>query len=515
MEINIGKILLAIGMISIQNLTMLGQNALTDAFKNIEYKGEIESTISDKKTPLWLNANKYGVSGTEGDFGVLRLGIKHKTSTDSLRKWRIGYEAEIAAGYGLDGNSILPTNLYTDFEYKKVRISVGIKEREIAFKNNKLSSGGQTFGKNAAPIPEIRFELPNYISITGKSKWAAIKGHFGYGWMTDGKWQKNYVPQGNRYAKGVRYHSKAGYLKIGNEEKFPLTFEGGLEMACQFGGTIYYPAGRDGTYADKLVIKTGVKEYINAIFGLGSDATDEEYANAAGNTVGSWLMSLKYHGKNWSARVYYDHYFEDHSMMFLQYGWRDGMIGAEIELPNNPICNTMVYEYLGTTYQSGPIYHDHTTAIPDQISGIDNYYNHNLYQGWQHWGQGIGNPLLTSPLYKNDKTLNFSSNRIKSHHIGLQGTPYNGLNYRLLFSHTKSWGTYATPLPNILQQNNFLCELTYDIPYNAYKIIAKPRLAFWNNGWKVRVAYALDRGDLTGNSNGFMLGISKSGVLIK
>ena len=97
----------------------------------------------------------------------------------------------------------------------------------------------------------------------------------------------------------------------------------------------------------------------------------------------------------------------------------------------------------------------------------------------------------------------------------MQGTPYNGLNYRLLFSHTKSWGTYATPLPNILQQNNFLCELTYDIPYNAYKIIAKPRLAFWNNGWKVRVAYALDRGDLTGNSNGFMLGISKSGVLIK
>ena len=30
----------------------------------------------------------------------------------------------------------------------------------------------------------------------------------------------------------------------------------------------------------------------------------------------------------------------------------------------------------------------------EQISAKDNYYNHYLYQGWQHWGMGIGLSLI-------------------------------------------------------------------------------------------------------------------------
>ncbi len=42
------------------------------------------------------------------------------------------------------------------------------------------------------------------------------------------------------YADGMLYHSKAGYLKIGNEGSFfPLSVELGLEMAAEFGGTPY------------------------------------------------------------------------------------------------------------------------------------------------------------------------------------------------------------------------------------------------------------------------------------
>ena len=494
---------------------IVGQNMWQDAIHNVEYKGEMETTFSDHATPLWMNANKYGVSGTKGNFGLLKLGIKHDTNSDSLKNWRIGYQGEVVIGYGLDGNIAMPTNLYADIEYKKVRISAGIKERPAMMKNNQLSSGSFTFGTNAAPIPQIRFEVPEYISITGKSNWAAIKGHFGYGWMTDGKWQKQYIPEGGRYAKKAKYHSKAGYLRVGNANRFPLTFEGGLEMACQFGGDIYYPWGRDGVFAEKLHIKAGVKEYINAIFGLGSDATDEEYANAGGNTVGSWMMSLKYQGKDWSTRLYYDHFFDDHSMMFFQYGWRDGLLGIEIDFPKNPVCQTFVYEFLNTTYQSGPVYHDHTDAIPDQISGVDNYYNHILYQGWQHWGQSIGNPLITSPLYKNNNTLDFSSNRIRAHHFGVTGSPYKGLNYRLIYSYSQSWGTYSIPYPNIQKQNNFLCELTYNIPYNLKNLITKPSSAFWGSNWKIKVAYALDRGQLTGYNHGIMLGVSKMGWLVK
>lgn len=80
--------------------------------------------------------------------------------------------------------------------------------------------------------------------------------------------------------------------------------------------------------------------------------------------------------------------------MFLQYGWLDGMVGIEATLPKNRFVDHIVYEFVKTTYQSGPIYHDHTPEIKDQISGQDNYYNHNMYAGWQHWGQALGNPYL-------------------------------------------------------------------------------------------------------------------------
>ena len=100
---------------------IVGQNMWQDAIHNIEYKGEMEATCSDHSTPLWLNANKYGVSGTQGNFGLLKLGIKHDTKSDSSRNWRIGYQAEVAVGYGLDRNIVIPTNLYADIEYKKVR----------------------------------------------------------------------------------------------------------------------------------------------------------------------------------------------------------------------------------------------------------------------------------------------------------------------------------------------------------------------------------------------------------
>ena len=71
--------------------------------------------------------------------------------------------------------------LYVDVDYRKVRLSLGSKERTMMMKNNWLSSGSQTFGINARPIPEVRIELPDYISISGKKNWLAIKGHFGYG----------------------------------------------------------------------------------------------------------------------------------------------------------------------------------------------------------------------------------------------------------------------------------------------------------------------------------------------
>lgn len=486
-------------------LSVRAQNALERAGKGISYSVEGSISVSDGNSPLWMNANRYGLSSVKGDNGYVGIGVCRSADLDSASQWRIGFGAELYGAYNFT-SSIVVQQLYADFDYRLVRLSVGSKERPMAFKNQQLSTGSHTLGINARPVPEVRFELPEYWSITGKSNWAAIKGHIGFGMMTDGNWQEDYVVPGYHYAKNALFHSKAGYLRIGNEEKFPLVFEGGLEMATQFGGTIYNPIGREGVYSDKLEMGTGLSDFVDALLGTGSDATDENYANAAGNTLGSWLFSLSYHGKDWKLRAYYDHFFEDHSMMFFEYGWKDGLIGVEATLPHNPFVSSVVYEFMNTTYQSGPVYHDCTTAVPDQISGIDNYYNHNLYQGWQHWGQSMGNALFTSPLYRNDGTLKFTGNRFKAHHVGICGSPLPCVDYRLLYTKIKNWGTYAAPAEDVLHGNSFLFELNYRLPRMN---------SWWGEGWKIGASFAMDRGKCIGNHTGFQLTIAKSGLLCK
>lgn len=475
------------------------QNALVRAAHGIDYTVEMEAKAGGDSSPLWLTANRHGLSSVSGDAGYLRAGIERPAAHDSLHKWRIGYGIDLAGAYNFT-SSVVVQQAYVDVAYKLVRLSVGAKERPMQLKNQRLSSGSQTLGINARPVPEVRFELPEYWSITGKSNWAAIKGHVGYGCLTDGGFQQDYAASaGNPYAKKVLYHSKAGYLRLGNAEKFPLTFEGGLEMACLFGGTSYQNTTW-GNYADAIKHPSDLGAFVDALFGVGGDSTDGDgYANASGNSLGSWLFSLKYHGRNWSARAYYDHFFEDHSMMFFEYGWRDGLWGLEVELPKNPAASTLVYEFMNTTYQSGPVYHDHTSAVPDQISGIDDYYNHALYAGWQHWGQAIGNPLFTSPLYSKDGSLRFRNNRFKAHHFGLSGQPVARLDYRLLFTWQKSWGTYASPYADVKYNRSFLAEAQWHFP----------------KGWRLSGSFGYDHGDIAGNNTGFALTLKKCGRLVK
>lgn len=483
-----------------------GQNALQDAFRNVGYEVSAQGTVGDGNNPLWLSSNKHGLSSTSENNGYLRAAISHDARSDSARNWRIGYGIDLAAGVNMTSPFVVQ-QLYADFDWKMLRMSIGAKEYPLELKNNALSSGGQTFGINARPVPQVRIGIPEYCNISGRSKMVHIKGFFGYGMLTDGRFQKDYANPGALYARKALYHAKAGYLKIGNEERFPLTLEGGLEMACIFGGTSYNAQTWDGYSSAPIKMGHSFKDFVDAFFGMGGDATDEQgYANATGNTLGSWLLRAKWQGRDWYVAAYYDHFFEDHSQMFGQYGWRDGMIGIDIGLPHNRFVDNLVYEYLKTTYQSGPVYHDQTAEIPDQISGVDNYYNHNLYPGWQHWGQAIGNPLYVSPLYRDDGTLTFSSNRFKAHHVGVSGSPVAGLQYRLLYTHERSLGTYANPFYEARTTNSFLIEANY-----AFQEKAKSR----SKGWGIGLAVGIDRGDLLGDNFGVQLTLKKTGILGK
>ncbi|MEG1546838.1 MAG: capsule assembly Wzi family protein, partial [Bacteroides sp.] len=354
--------------------------------KGLNYK--IETGINfgtGEHTPFWLTANKQGLSSVQKNNAYLRAGIYRPMEKD--KRFSYAYGLDMVGAYRFPASFI--QQAYVDFKYRFLELSLGSKERYGELKNNQLSSGGLTFSTNSRPIPQARISIEDYVIIPGTKKLFALKGHLAYGMFTDDKWQLDFIKSGNKHTKNALYHSKALFGRIGNEEVFPLVFEGGLEMAAQFGGK---------SIVNDVVINmpNSIKDFFKVFIPQGGDSDTPmgEQVNVYGNHLGSWSFSLSYHFNNWKVRGYYEHFFEDHSMMFGEYGWKDCLAGVEFTLPKNPIVSSFVYEYLGTKDQAGPAYHDTTESIPDQISAIDSYYNHGIYTGWQHWGQAIGNPLF-------------------------------------------------------------------------------------------------------------------------
>lgn len=474
------------------------QTICQDAFLEVEYEVSALLTTSEKHTPLWLLANRQGLSSVEKNNGYLRAKLFSVDTTLRDQNWHFSFGVDLVLPQGYTSHFVVQ-QLYAAMSYKDFQLSVGARERESEWMNNRLSSGAQTFGINARPIPQIRFEIPTYTRLLPKVDWLQVKGHFGYGYLTDGAFQERYVTQQTRYAQEVLYHSKAGYVKLEKKSGFPFWLEGGIEMAGLFGGRIYHYDKENPV----LKLSSNWKNFVNVVYGGGSDPTDGNYKNVGGNMLGSLLLSVGYKSKNWKIRAYLDHFFEDHSMLLFQYGWKDGLYGIELTPPANPIFDAFVYEYITTKDQSGPIFHNKTPQLPYQISALDNYYNHGLYLGWQHWGQAIGNPLYYTPLYEKDGSLNFWSNRFVGHHFGISGDPLKNWSYRLLFSHTKSWGVYEKPYDKPKYQNSFLTEISY---------LSKSEKSLWK-GWKLNLGIGYDQGTQHGKSWGVSLGVSKSGKL--
>ena len=371
---------------------------------------------------------------------------------------------------------------------------MGSKEWTGGFNNLRLSSGDLLFSNNSRPIPQARLSLPDYVKVPFTNGWIGIKGYLAYGAFTDDSWQRHAAKNGARHTKHVLFHSKGGTLMVGDTQRFPLTFEAGLQMGAQFGGQSMF----QGQVID---MPNGFKDWIKVFWPSagGGDTPSSEQLNVYGNHTGEWDFRLKWAPaeSDWSAALYYEHFFEDHSMMFFDYPWKDGLYGVQGRLPKNPFVSEILYEFLYTKDQSGPAYWDHTPDINYQISGRDMYYWHYIYNGWQHWGQGIGNPLLTSPIYNANHHLEFYSNRVVAHHIGFKGAPSSNVDYRVLLSYTKSWGTYYVPFQRTKENFSWLAEVKYHTK----------RLP----GWEASLSLAGDHGKLLGNSFGTMLTISKSG----
>lgn len=467
------------------------------ASQSLTYRVEFNGAAAGGDyAPFWHVSARQGLGSVDTESGYMRVALAGENSIGKS-KWTMNYGIDFVAAEN-HTSALFVQQAYVDFNWRMLSFSLGQKERWSILNNPRLSTGGLTESGNARPVPQIRVSIPRYHDFFGTGGWFTLRGCIAYGWFTDEDWQNDFAAEGTSHTVGVRYHYKNGYIKIGNADKFPLTFEAGLEMAAQFGGTLYNWLNTPGLNYHN---PSRFQDYLKVFVPTSGDSNynDFEQNNVAGNHLGSWNAALAWHGKDTDVRLYYEHVFDDHSQMFWEYGiWTEQLVGLELGFDNCRWIKSIVLEYFNLKNQSGPIYHDSTAEIPDQISSADNNYNNAWYGGWFNYGMIMGTPLVKSPVYNSNRMLESFNNRVEAFHIGFEGNPLSSLSYRLLLTKSNNWGSYRVPFTDIKENLSGLIELTYT--------------PSWATGWEAAASFAFDNGELYGNNNGAMLSIRKNGL---
>ena len=157
----------------------------------LTYRVEASATAGcGDYAPLWLTANRQGLSGVETRSAYLRAGVAWQRELN--RGWRVWAGLDLAGTYGQTAPFVVQ-QAYADVGWRWGNLSLGSKERWPEMKDPELSSGAMVEGSNARPVPQARLEIPEYVAVPGTKQWLALKGHIAYGRFTDDGWQRDFA----------------------------------------------------------------------------------------------------------------------------------------------------------------------------------------------------------------------------------------------------------------------------------------------------------------------------------
>lgn len=453
-------------------LFITGNNSLNA--QKLTMFAEYGATLhTGKHTPLWQVSKQHGLSSTNNNTYIRGSAFY----INKIRSWNveIGIDLVVAAGFT---STFIIHQAYADIRYKWIGLWLGSKEQNSALLNQQLSSGGLTWSGNARPIPQITIGILDYVHISPRIQ---VKAEISYGCFTDNNYQIKNVGDGYSYTKSIKYHHKSFFFRFGNPKRHWL-FDIGMSLDDQFGG--YKVGGKD-----EGNLGNGWKDFYHAL--IPRSGGDEAWYQ--GNYMGSEHLKLTYKGKSFLLSAYLENYYDDFSGMGKQNGF-DGLWGLEYKTFQSQIIKGIVLEYYQTTNQSGPI-HGPENSIVHKTGGADDYYNNTWYPGWVHWGMGMGNPLVASPIYNQNGNLAFQYNRVKAIHLGWSGDIIPEWTYRAKLSFNRTWGTPFKPTIEVLENFSTFAEFKY-VPNK------------WQ-GWSFTASAAFDIGDIYGDNLGFQFKVHK------
>ena len=336
----------------------------------LQYSAETNIiTGNGEFTPFYLMNNRGGVISFTPNNGYLRAGVSKKIDND--KRFSYGFGIDLIGSYNNDATIYLQ-QLYGEIKYRCLGLMIGSKEQYSLMRDRELSSGSMVWSGNSRPIPQVSVGIPHFVNFPGTNGWMQIKGEISYGIFVDDAYQKEHKGEGKPYSKHVLYHRK--YLILKFEKEKPFYGSIGIDMAAQFGGTIY-----DNPNFKTSVTKfpSGIKSFFKVFVPLsgGNDSPLIDQVNVTGNHLGSYLLEIGYRKKNWHAKLYHERYFDDHSGMIFKNKW-DGLWGIEYRTIKKKPITGAVFEIMNSKDQSGPFLFDKTEELPSDIVAL----SFNLYE---------------------------------------------------------------------------------------------------------------------------------------
>lgn len=450
--------------------------------------------------PYYMTANRHGLITQSAD--VMLLAAVQKP-LDLEKRFSWGAAAEVAAAWteqttyqryddataswtehDRNGRRLLLQQLYAEVKYRSVYLTGGIKQHKSKLLTEGLTSGDLTESANASAMPEVRAGFVDFQDIPFTNGWVQINGEISYGWFTDGGWWRNHFNyyDGHLTSGSVRSYR---YLYLRTKPSKPFSVTVGAQCATIFGGTRRRYV--DGALYTTSTYDKNLKDYIEAFLPV-SDKEDFRL----GNTLGSWDLSARYLLHNGTQlRAYFQWPWEDGSGIGRRNGF-DGLWGVEYTAPAKGWVDGAVVEYLDFTNQSGPLHwapaDSPGTTITGSCTGGDDYYNNAYYNSYAFYGMAMGSPMFRSPVFNTDGNPQFQATRMRGVHVSVCGSPFARLSYRAMLGYRRAWGNGYISFPSPLHATSAMLEASY--------AIASLR------GLNIRIALAMDHGNLTGNNSG-------------
>ena len=459
-------------------------------------------------SPYYLVSNRHGLIDERANTGYLRADVKGLLSRGD---WTFTSELDLLASAHAYSQLRLH-QLYATLSWRyRLNLTVGAREQGPVLRDFRLSSGSMVWSGNARPIPQVHLGTNSFLPLHFTNDWLEVFCDMHYGRYLDDDYLEEeyaqYVADKTGYGRSwvtthVWSHQKRGYLRTNSHK--PWVFTLGGEHAVLFGGNIRSsldPELADAQYPPSF---TDFLRVLVPVEG-GSNATGGDQNFKYGNHIGIISALLEYQwgpGRQHKVGIYGEDLFEDGSGIRKCNGW-DGLWGIEYH-NRDPyaLVKGIVLEYLQTTDQSGPIHwapddfsgQTVATVMPHEATGMDDYYNNFFYTGYTHFGMACGTPMLKSPAFNDDHYLRFTDNRVRAWHLGLEGNlsgidaRLSALDYRILFSHRQSYGTYFFPHPEVYSSTDALIEFSWR-----------------HDRWNFSAGYAFDRGELYGDNHAVSL----------